>query len=238
MTNDLKTTADRSATVHRTTIGLMTAAGLLVAGGLLGGFATRGVETTDATASGVHAASAEVIAAAHAAGAVNYDVDHVHSHVVFHTTHMGAGRAYGMIHAPHGTLSFDPVAKTVSDIKVTVDVSKIDTGHDGRDEHLRGGDFFSASEFPTMTFASSEVASLASGPDTVSGSITLLGKTVPVQVAISMVGTGTNPRSNKALAGFVAEFSIKRSDFGMTYGVANGALGDEVFITVAIEAAD
>jgi polyisoprenoid-binding protein YceI len=29
-----------------------------------------------------------------------------------------------------------------------------------------------------------------------------------------------------------ATFTIKRSDFGMTYGVAQGSLGDEVAVTV------
>ena len=37
--------------------------------------------------------------------------------------------------------------------------------------------------------------------------------------------------------GLETTFTIKRSDYGMDTYVANGALGDEVTITVAVEAA-
>ena len=36
-------------------------------------------------------------------------------------------------------------------------------------------------------------------------------------------------------AGYEATFTIKRSDFGMTWGVDNGALGDEVRLVVGLE---
>ena len=35
--------------------------------------------------------------------------------------------------------------------------------------------------------------------------------------------------------GYLAEFSVKRSDFGMNYGIAKKALSDEVKLTISLE---
>jgi polyisoprenoid-binding protein YceI len=48
---------------------------------------------------------------------------------------------------------------------------------------------------------------------------------------------GTHPRSKAPVAGFGAELTIKRSDFGVnTWADAAGVLGDEVKVTLLIEA--
>ena len=45
----------------------------------------------------------------------------------------------------------------------------------------------------------------------------------------------SNSKANLKKAGYEAIFSVKRSDFGMSWGVENGALGDEVDLVVGLE---
>ncbi|MEY4182665.1 MAG: hypothetical protein RLZZ217_1291 [Planctomycetota bacterium] len=47
--------------------------------------------------------------------------------------------------------------------------------------------------------------------------------------------TGAADMGRGSRAGFETTFTIKRSEFGMNWGVEKGMLGDEVRITVAIE---
>ncbi len=49
---------------------------------------------------------------------------------------------------------------------------------------------------------------------------------------IEHVGTKNTRMGHRS--GFTANFTIKRSDFGMTYGLG-GALGDEVTLMIGIE---
>jgi polyisoprenoid-binding protein YceI len=53
-------------------------------------------------------------------------------------------------------------------------------------------------------------------------------------VTIPVEFTGTGEFYGKR-AGFMTTFTIKRSDFGMTYGVDKNALGDEVTLQIALE---
>jgi len=53
-------------------------------------------------------------------------------------------------------------------------------------------------------------------------------------VNVERVGTGTNHEGAK-IAGFESIFTIKRSEFGMDYGL--GGVGDEVRLMCGIEGA-
>ncbi|MGD9066870.1 MAG: YceI family protein, partial [Desulfobacterales bacterium] len=61
---------------------------------------------------------------------------------------------------------------------------------------------------------------------------TLLGKTRPITVEVNATGAGKDPWGNFR-RGFETSFSIKRSDFGMTFML--GGVSDEVNLTVSVE---
>ncbi|MCP4940198.1 MAG: YceI family protein, partial [Phycisphaeraceae bacterium] len=50
---------------------------------------------------------------------------------------------------------------------------------------------------------------------------------------VEFTGLAGNPVQKKA--GFEATFEVKRSDFGMDWGVKNKALGDDVRLVVGLE---
>jgi polyisoprenoid-binding protein YceI len=60
------------------------------------------------------------------------------------------------------------------------------------------------------------------------------GVTKPVTFKLKHIGTSTGPKGDTKV-GYVATTSIKRSDFGINFGIPNAA-GDEVDLRINIEA--
>lgn len=175
-----------------------------------------------------------------AAAPENYTFDPYHTYVNFTVDHLGMSTLHGRFNKTSGKMVFDPAAKTGS-LEITVETASIDTG-DGdkagrpraRDEHLRQADFFNSAEFPRMTFKSTGVRFSGDNPAELEGQATLLGVTRPVALKVERWKCGSNPMSKKAMCGGNAGGSIKRSDFGMKFGIP--ALGDEVKLMIEFEA--
>lgn len=172
-----------------------------------------------------------------AAEPATYKVDPVHSFVVFRIRHLNVGNAYGRFNEPTGTVTYDSGNPEALAFDLTIQAEKVDTGHQGRDAHLRRADFFDAKQFPTITFKSTAAKKAADQEGEkyeVTGDLTLHGVTKPITVTVAKVGEGPGQRGAQ-LSGWETRFTIKRSDFGMNF--MQGPLGDEVTLVVALEAA-
>ncbi|MBU0774876.1 MAG: YceI family protein, partial [Alphaproteobacteria bacterium] len=93
-------------------------------------------------------------------------------------------------------------------------------------------DFFDAAKFPTATFVSTSVKpDGATGAD-ITGNLTIKGVTKPVTLDAELYGAGKAPAmaGGKENVGFVATTTIKRSDFGMAYGVP--MVGDAIELKI------
>lgn len=175
-----------------------------------------------------------------AAAPENYTFDPLHTYVNFSVDHLGMSTLYGRFNKTAGKMTFDPAAKTGS-LEITVETASIDTG-DGdkasrprsRDDHLRQADFFNSAEFPRMTYKSTAAKFSGDNPTELEGQATLLGVTKPVTLKVERWRCGANPMSKKVMCGGNASGAIKRTDFGMKFGVP--ALGDEVKLMVEFEA--
>jgi len=169
--------------------------------------------------------------------AKSYTVDGVHSGVVFRIMHAGAAPFYGMFTGLSGDLVVDMDNPEATRLNMAIDTSKVATGNDNRDDHLRSADFFNARQFPTATFTSTSVKAAgdgaADGAMQVTGDLTLLGVTKPVTA--TMTPTGEGQFRNSTRAGFETKLTFKRSDFGMTAYIDQGTLGDEIELIVFIE---
>jgi polyisoprenoid-binding protein YceI len=106
-------------------------------------------------------------------------------------------------------------------------------------DHLNGvlqtADFFDTSNFPEARFISTKV--VANGSEaTVDGNLTIKGITKPA-MQVRFIGAGTNPRPpNKQTIGFTATAAIKRSDFGISFGVPLISDQVDLVINAAFEA--
>ncbi|MET0961679.1 MAG: YceI family protein [Noviherbaspirillum sp.] len=170
-------------------------------------------------------------AAAAPAGA--YKIDPVHSVAYFEVGHAGGiSRFMGRFNDISGELVVDTPEK--SRIKVDVKVDSVDTRSEGLDKHLKSPDFFNAVQFPMLSFASTAVTLNSAGEGTVAGNLTLHGVTKPVTFKLKEIGAGPGPKGD-ARVGYTASSTIKRSDFGIAYGIPKAAT-DEVDLRINIEA--
>lgn len=183
----------------------------------------------------IAAAGLALSAAAFAAApppAGNYKIDAAHSGAFFEVGHLGGiSRFMGRFNDIAGDLVVDAPEK--SRITVSIKTDSVDSNHDGLDKHLKSPDFFNAVQFPTMTFTSSAVKLDANGAGTIAGNLTLRGVTKPVTFQLRQVGAGKGMKGEQRV-GYVATGTIKRTDFGMNYGVP-GAATDEVDLRINIE---
>ncbi|MEE2645293.1 MAG: YceI family protein [Myxococcota bacterium] len=166
------------------------------------------------------------------AAADEYTLDPIHSAVMFKVLHNGTAFTHGMFTKLSGalTLGATPAEHT---IKVEVDASSVFTNQRKRDQHLRSPDFFNASEFPTLSFVSTRWEAKGEDRFHVTGQLTMRGVTKEVTIPVRKTGMGRN-RKGKVLVGFEGSFSVKRSDYGISWGIPMPA-ADQVFLTISVE---
>jgi polyisoprenoid-binding protein YceI len=164
-------------------------------------------------------------------GADTFKIDPVHSSVLFGIKHVGVTNFYAFFNDISGTVTFDKDNPAKSSFELTVPVESLYSRNPKRDQHLKSPDFFNAKQFPTLSFKSTKVE--ASG-DTykVSGDFTLHGVTKPITIEFNKGPEGKG-MEGEVRGGGETRFTIKRSDYGMTF--MQGALGDEVDIIVSVE---
>lgn len=160
----------------------------------------------------------------------SYKVDGGHTQVVFAWDHMGFTNNAGTIAEPTGTLTLDKANPANSKVEVTFQIANLRTGVAKLDEHLMKPDFFDAAKFPTATFVSTSVKPEGATGAEITGNLTLHGVTKPVTLDAEFYGAGVQPMSKKENIGFVATGTIKRSEFGMGYGVP--VVGDAIELKV------
>lgn len=166
-----------------------------------------------------------------------WNVDAVHSNVAFTVRHLVVAKTRGRFGTFSGviTIADDPLQ---SKVEATVETASIDTGDEGRDNHLRTGDFFEAETHPTMTFVSTSIT--PDGDDyELAGDLTIKGVSKPVTWELEFNGIVTDPWGNTR-AGFSAETEVNRKDWGLDYNAvleAGGVLiGEKVKLSLEIEA--
>jgi polyisoprenoid-binding protein YceI len=161
-----------------------------------------------------------------------YQVDPVHSTVIFKTLHFGVGYQYGSFRKLSGALVVDEERPARSSIQLEVEASSVFTANKKRDTHLRSPDFLSAKQFPKITFESTKVVKRGRDAADVTGRLTLRGVTKTVTVRMKKVGAGKDAWGNYRI-GFEGTFTIRRGDYGITK--MKGVAGEEIHLIVAVE---
>lgn len=161
-----------------------------------------------------------------------YKVDPVHSSVVFTIKHLGVTDFLGHFNEINGTVIFDAADPSKSSVELTVPVESVDSRHPKRDSHLKSADFFNAEKHPAITFKSTKVEAAGDDLFKVTGDFTLLGVTKSITVDFKKGKEGKGMQG-EARGGGETRFTIKRSDYGMTF--MPDALGDDVSLVISIE---
>ena len=173
-------------------------------------------------------------------GVTLYEIDTAHSMIIFRAKHNGVSYNYGRFNEFTGQIEMTSTDGSGSltpgsMVEFEVKTASVDTGNEKRDQHLRSSDFFSAKQFPLITFKSTKVSSKAGKADVleVTGDLELHGVKKSITVDVEITGRAKG-RDGESLIGFETIFTIKRSEFGMTYGI--GPVSDEIRLIVSVEA--
>jgi polyisoprenoid-binding protein YceI len=162
-----------------------------------------------------------------------YSLDPNHANVVWQISHMGFSTLMGRFDKIAGTLDFNSKKPEKSKLKVTLETASIDSKVPALDTHLKGEDFFQADKYPEIKFKSTKIEKLSDSTGKVTGDLTLHGVTKPITLDVIFHGGGTHPMTKKAVIGFDAKTTIKRSEFGMEKYVQ--FVGDDVTLLISAE---
>jgi len=171
----------------------------------------------------------------------DYKIDPAHASLVFTVNHLGFSHYTAQFTRFTADLKLDPANPGAAQLSATVDPASISlpSPPDGFVAELTGDQWINAKAFPQMTFISTSIAMTGANTADVTGDFTLRGVTKPVTLAMTFNGGWKGiPQDPHARIGFSAKGVLKRSDFGIAYGVpapgSTAGVSDEV--TIAIEA--
>lgn len=170
-----------------------------------------------------------------------YVLDSEHITIAFMVTHIGFAKVLGVFREAEGTIVFDQATLALESMNVTVNTQSIDTGHNARDRHIRSRDFLDAVNYPEMVFVLTGAEPTGAEPTgertgIVTGNLTLRGETRPVRLDVVWNKAGEYPYGDEHYTlGISARGEIQRSQWGMTYAIDNGLVGDAVEIIIEAE---
>jgi polyisoprenoid-binding protein YceI len=174
-----------------------------------------------------------------------YTVDQAHTSVLFRVSHVGFSNYTARFKRTSAQLQFDPKNLAASSVTVNVETKSLETDYPNVAEHdfnaqLTSEQWLDAAKYPQITFRSTSVE--VTGPRTmrIHGDLTLRGVTRPMTLdARFNGGYAGHPMDKNARIGFSAHGTLKRSEFGISYGIpAPGTtfgVGDEVEVIVETE---
>jgi len=161
-------------------------------------------------------------------------LDPMHSEVQFKVKHLVISTVTGSFKTFEGSLETDNDDFSGATANFSLDVNSISTGQEMRDNHLKNDDFFDTDNHPQLIFEGDRLEKINKEEYKLYGTLTIRGKSNPVALFVEYGGTTTDPWGNTR-SGFSVSGKIKRSDYGISFGIVsetgNIALGDEVKIS-------
>jgi polyisoprenoid-binding protein YceI len=171
------------------------------------------------------------------AAPATYRIDPDHFSIAFLVEHIGYEKLIGMFSRASGEFVYDEATRELSSGTVEVQAASVDTHHGPRDNHLRGDDFLNAEKHPLIRFVARDYRANDDASGVLRGELTLLGQTHPVDVAVTLNKAAKYPFGHgKHTLGVSARAKLKRSQWGMSYGVGNKLVGDDVELLFEFEA--
>jgi len=179
--------------------------------------------------------TAALLATVTMAQAQTYGIDPTHTFVTFEAKHFGTSTLRGRFDKKEGSVTLDRAAKS-GKADITIDMTSVSTGVAPLDTHLKSKDFFKADANPTAKFVGDKFTFDGNKVTAVAGSLTMLGKTMPVTLNATNFNCYDHPMLKREVCGGDFETTIQRSQWGMDYGIKFG-IPDNVRLLVQIEAA-
>jgi polyisoprenoid-binding protein YceI len=157
-------------------------------------------------------------------------VDPRRTRIAFGIDSIGWPRTEGEFRNFSGQLTIDFDRPQRSKAEFTVDAGSLQVGSDALASLIKSTAFLNVERHPKMTFVSTSVEKIDERTARVNGILTLLGVSKPVQIEVTV---DRSAGQGKRL-GFKANWSIMRSQFGMSAGTP--IVADKVDLLVTTEA--
>jgi polyisoprenoid-binding protein YceI len=171
-----------------------------------------------------------------------YTQDRAHSSLVLRVDHLGFSNFTARFTHFDIQLQLNPAHLNESRVTVKIDPNSLesDNAPAGFLDMLRGSQWLDTKQFPELTFRSTRVELKGQNALTIHGELTLHGVTRPVVLTGSFNGGyAGHPMDPHARAGFSAHGSIKRSEYGVSFGVpapgSHFGVGDDIDVSIETE---
>jgi len=171
------------------------------------------------------------MAAAHAGGS-DFRFDTVHTLISVCVDHMGFSKSCGRLHVKSGFFHFDADDWSSAKVEAIVDAASLDMGDAGWSEKVRSA-YLDTHTYPTARYVGTRVEKTGERSGTVHGTLTLLGRTQPVDLAITFNRAGADGYTMHYVAGFSASASLRRSAFGLDRSAKD--VGDQIDVRIEVE---
>lgn len=178
--------------------------------------------------------AAALLAGSVQAHAATYAIDPTHTFVIYEIGHYGTSTNRGRFDRKEGTVQFDRAARS-GRVEVVFELASVSTGVDALNKHLQTADFFDSARHPTAKFVGDKFVFDGDKVSAVSGSLTLRDKTVPVTLKATRFNCYVNPLLRREVCGGDFESTLKRSQWGVNWGLDMG-VPDEVRLLIQVEA--
>lgn len=172
-----------------------------------------------------------------------YELDKTHASLTWKIMHQGLAWYTARFKTYDAEINFDPKNVENSSVTATISVDTLETDFEAQRpadsttdfnaELIEEARFFNGGAHPTITFTSTSVEQTGDLTGKVTGDLTFLGVTKPVTLDVTYIGDRNDPRSGKHKTGFSATATVKRSEFGMDWGLA--FMGDDVKLQIEAE---
>lgn len=165
-------------------------------------------------------------------------IDQSHSEIQFKAKHLMITTVTGKFTEYDATIETEGHDFSKAKITFKADVNSITTGNDQRDEHLKSDDFFSAENFPYLTFVSKKMEKVSGDEYKMTGDFTIRDVTKEISFNVEFAGVKKDPYGNTK-AGFEISGKVNRKDFGLKFHVMNEAgdllVSDEIKILCEVQ---
>jgi polyisoprenoid-binding protein YceI len=167
-----------------------------------------------------------------------FKIDPLHSDIEFKVKHLMISTVNGRFTKFDATMEAELEDFTDATLTFEADVDSITTNITDRDNHLKSDDFFSAENYPKITFKSTEINKLDNGDYAIDGLLTIRDIELPITLSGTYNGNDVDAYGQTKY-GFELEGVIKRSEYGLSFnavGEKGGILvSDEVKLIVSIQ---
>lgn len=175
-----------------------------------------------------------------------YKLDKSHGSLIFKVNHLGLSNYSMQFKRFDAELKFDNINPTLSNIAATIDPTSIETNYPDISKvdfnaELQNEKWLDVIKFPKITFTSNKIELTSETTARITGDLDLHGIVFPVVLdATFNGGYNSNPMDpSGSRIGFSAHGSLKRSDFGISFGIPeNGSkmgVGDDVEFIIEAE---